>query len=613
VSQKKKLTQSKISPPQQPTAVVNRFDKLEAFLSGKKQLLVLWLPLMWGAFFCFMLFDVKISEGGDDSMYIEAAWKYGQNLTGYFYTANAPLYPLFLGLVTKVSGLNLLVFKIINCIFFLVYIFLTYKAFATRIPLVVLLPVMLFISVNSWFLFYASQTYTEILFVAIQTLFLWVFFNFYDANVVLDKAQVVSVNKLSKNDQSFLKKLKSDFNLLKGHGSQIAKLTFYCGISLLLMTLCKNIAIGMLATIGLFCVIEKKYRELILIFSGYIASRVVWEILRFAVWGATNQYGSQSSILLQRDPYNPAAGNEDFAGFIARFIANNDLYTSRRLFQILGFTDPASLKMPPALWMLVFALLIFSAYRIFKEYRTNIQEAFQKIIAAPYLVFIFIYTIIQFALTYVILQASWDQPRVILIYIPLLLMIVFYGGFSYLKSLGNSGFVIYLFFVVLILGSSFISTTKKSIKNYPVLVKNLQGDKYYGYTPDWENFLRMSEYCADSLSADAVVASRKAPMSFVYGKGKEFFPVYTALYINPVTNMSYPDSAFNYFKENKVTHVILASIRQNPLRETSFIINTLQRMLEPIARQYPGRVKFVKKIGDREASYLYELDYSNTN
>jgi hypothetical protein len=55
----------------------------------------------------------------------------------------------------------------------------------------------------------------------------------------------------------------------------------------------------------------------------------------------------------------------------------------------------------------------------------------------------------------------------------------------------------------------------------PVLQKNLSGNKYAGWTPDWVNYFKMSEYAAKKLPKDAVVACRKASMSFVY-TGKNF-------------------------------------------------------------------------------------------
>ena len=58
------------------------------------------------------------------------------------------------------------------------------------------------------------------------------------------------------------------------------------------------------------------------------------------------------------------------------------------------------------------------------------------------------------------------------------------------------------------------------------MAKNLRGNLYYGFTPDWINFLKMSEWVGKNIPDSIVVASRKPSMSFIYSKGKEFYPVF---------------------------------------------------------------------------------------
>ena len=160
--------------------------------------------------------------------------------------------------------------------------------------------------------------------------------------------------------------------------------------------------------------------------------------------------------------------------------------------------------------------------------------------------------------------------------------------------------------------SSLISAMGKVSENLPILSKNLKGEKFYGYSADWKNFLQMSEWCADNLPDSALVASRKAPMSFVYGKGKKFFPVYSVIALDTATNYSKPDSVLAWFKKNKVTHVILASLRRDPAKADGNVINTLHRMIEPIAQKYPERLVLIHQIPAADAAqiepcYLYEI------
>ncbi len=71
--------------------------------------------------------------------------------------------------------------------------------------------------------------------------------------------------------------------------------------------------------------------------------------------------------------------------------------------------------------------------------------------------------------------------------------------------------------------------------------------------------------------------------------------------------MSHPDTVLALFRDNKVTHVMLGSLRRNPNKVDGYIINTLHRMLQPVAQKYPEKVRLVKQIGDTEPAYLYEI------
>ena len=171
------------------------------------------------------------------------------------------------------------------------------------------------------------------------------------------------------------------------------------------------------------------------------------------------------------------------------------------------------------------------------------------------------------------------------------------------------GQTIYIILLLLFVSSIFTDTFKKGFKNISIVQKNLKGDTYFGYTPDWQNFLKCSEWCADSLNKNSYVASRKAPMSFVYGKGKKFFPIYSVVKKDTSTNQSNPDSALAYFKKNNVTHVMLGSLRANPLDPSSGIINTVHNIFAPIAQKYPNKLRLVHTEGIIEEAYVYEILY----
>jgi hypothetical protein len=50
-------------------------------------------------------------------------------------------------------------------------------------------------------------------------------------------------------------------------------------------------------------------------------------------------------------------------------------------------------------------------------------------------------------------------------------------------------------------------------------------DRYWGLTPDWENYCKISDWSSRNLPQDALVACRKPSISFIYGNGKRFFGI----------------------------------------------------------------------------------------
>jgi hypothetical protein len=324
------------------------------------------------------------------------------------------------------------------------------------------------------------------------------------------------------------------------------------------------------------------------------------------------QTGGFRGINFNKDPYDASKGEEDLIGFFGRFTDNIALYLGKRVYQIIGFfneefmfkkvmeVDGQLVEGPNNTIYFFFAFIIlgltfFGLYKAFKNKNDIV------------LFFILFAGTICFG-TFFVLQARWDQPRFIMVHLPALLLGMAYGLYIYLsKSSFNQR--IYIGFILLISLSFFISSSKRAFKNLPIATKNLKGDIYYGYTPDWQNYLKLSAYCKDSLPENSLVAARKAPMSFVYAKGKHFYPIYSIIAKDPQTQQSNPDSALAIFQKNKVTHLLIASLRINPTKNTGDVINTLHNIAAPIMQKYPQKLVLVKEIGFTEPAYLYEIKY----
>ncbi|MDI1353455.1 MAG: hypothetical protein PSX36_00965 [bacterium] len=542
----------------------NSFDKFENW-AAKNEDKLFNILIIACLFLTFISFNARISEAHDDALYLEGGWRYVNEFPNYFYTQNAPLYPMFLGLLIKLLGFKLILFKLFSSLFNLLGLVLLYKALKGRIPYIVFVPVMLFQATNYLIIYYASMTFTESFYFFLQGLFF-----FYAVKIV---------------------------ESVRDHDVQVRsqlKIWLLFGLSMFLMSTAKSSAIVVVPAAMLYFLLQMNWKAVGLSLAAYLTFKIPYELLVKLVWNAQNQFKGQSKILLQKDPYDASAGTEDLSGFVTRFIDNCDLSLSKRFYQLLGWRDETSTDVYGFLTIITIALALFGFWKLFKN-KNNVM------------VMLALFTGAQLVLSYVILQTKWDQPRITLVCMPVLLILLFYAVYSILKNKG--WYAIYLTIALLVTGSVALSSVKRGITNVPIIKKNMKGDKYFGYTPDWQNFLKCSEWCSDSLPSTALVASRKAPMSFVYGNGKKFFPIYSVVHRDTATRQSNPDSALAYFKKNKVTHVMLASLRANPRDPGSGIINTVHYIMIPIMQKYPEKLKLVHTEGTFEQTELYEIKY----
>ncbi len=549
------------------------YDKFENW-AAKNDKKLLYFIISCSLFLSFISFNARISEAHDDALYLEGGWRFVHEFPTYFYTQNAPLYPLFLGLLVKIMGFKLIIFKLFSVLFNVLGLALFYKALKGRIPAVIFIPVAIFQATNHLIIYYASMTFTEAFYFFLQGLFF-----FYAVKII---------DTITKDGVQLKPQL---------------KLWLLFGLSMFLMGTAKSSAIVVVPAVLLFFIIYKNYKAAGFSLLAYLSIKIPYELLVRLVWGNQNQFKGQSKILFQKDPYNAALGNDDTAGFIKRFFDNCNLYIGKRFYQLLGWRDENMAFDPEKtqfehfgyVTIITIALILFGFWLAFKQKN-------------KLLVLLTFFTGAQAILSFVILQARWDQPRIVLVCMPVFLILMLYVIYHFTKKPGI-GQTVYVVIAILIIGSVAVSSLKRGFKNIPIVSKNLKGDTYFGYTPDWQNFLRCSAWCADSLPANTLVASRKAPMSFVYGKGKKFFPVYSVVKKDSVTEQSNPDSALAYFQKNKVTHVMLGSLRLDPNNPNAGFINTVHNIMAPIAQKYPQKLKLVHTEGAFEDTQVYEIIY----
>lgn len=550
---------------------IDLFDRVEGFFNRNSNT-VFWSIFTLSLLLVFGLFEMKIGLANDDALYIEGGVKYARDFFGYFFTANAPLYPMLLGLVISIAGSNLVILKLLSTFFFLLSIFLVYRGFKGRIPYSVLFPALFVTSTNALFLINASLTYTECFFATIQAFFLWIFLRIADE---ADKG---------------------------GSFSQTWKLWILFGLSVFLMFTSRNVSIGILAVIPLFFLLKRQWKYLLIAVSISVSFVILWMVLKKIIWpDYDSQFGNQLKIMMRKNLFNPQDPNngpETPLGFVKRFLQNTEIYFFARFWELLGYKKDNSaielVKMDyKLLFGTIFTILLMIPGAVFAYIRKNNAVLLS-----------FLYFMILSSVTFISLHTSWAQSRLVMIYFPFIFMAIFYGFWELFKTKRFGGLkFVYFLMLAFFLFPNLYNSLKRVPDNIPVLSKNISGDEFYGYTNDWKNFFKASRWCARELPEGSYVASRRAPMSFIYGDFKDFYPVYSI----PSEN---PDTLLNTLKRENVTHVLLAELRVNPKRYIpNRYINTLHRYVSIIAMKYPTVFQLVHKEGTQEVAEVYKINY----
>ncbi len=430
------------------------YDKLSAYLNNKR---TFYIILFSGIVLALISFNARVTEANDDSLYIEAGYKYVHEFPNYYYTANAPMYPMFLGLLTLIFGTNLVVFKLFSVILFITGAILYYKALDKKVPEILKYFVFTFICINHLMLYFSSQTFSEPFYMLVQASFFYFFckYHFSDDPIGTD--------------------IKKDL-----------KRWLVLGLLMMLLTLAKNVLIFGIAAIAVFYFFRKEYKKMVVAMASFGLFKFLYELIKGWIWGdSAIQYKSQMSILLNKDPYDATQGQEDLAGFFGRFTDNIGLYLGKRVYQILGFMDEKYAgrefvekngEMVPEmdnkiifLSLIVLFLTFFGLYKAIKNKQMVI-------------IFLTLFAGTVCFGTFFVLQARWDQPRFVLVHMPAILLASSYGLYEFFKK-SNFNQRIFIAFLAFILSSMLISSFSRGIKNIPIVTKNLKGDIYYGYTP----------------------------------------------------------------------------------------------------------------------------------
>jgi len=551
-----------------PSPSVGLYDSLNGFFERHRSLFFSAVMVL-SALMCFLMFDPKMSLSGDDSDYVVAADSFWHHFI--YPGGHGALYPMVIAPFVGIFGMNLILLKLLSAVFILLSIWLLYKSFCDKIPAVVLMPGLLLVSICSYIFFYACHTYSEPLFMLIQSLFIYFFSKYFLVEDV-------------------------EYHLKADWRKYLIVACFT-----MLMTLTRSIGYGVVAVAMLYFVLQKRWKDLlyftgavVLVFGAFMAFKSV-------VWSGTGEaYGIQR--LFSKDSYDINHGYEDIPGLFNRLKTNSLIYLSSFLYQFMGLQHYSPSNYVP--------INAFRAILMYVLFAVFIVILFRK---NKTLLFTGLYAGIMNFFSFVLLQANWAQDRLIMIYYPFIIIFLL-GGVWYVfrfEAIKRFVFVYPLIIIGLYVGTV-INTSERVGSNLPSLQQNLLGDEFAGYTPDWENFIKASQWAAKNLEKDAVIVSRKPTMSQVY-TGKEF----TTLPMAESITIAYNDLVF---PASDSVQWIVGDASKNVLicPYVKYSIGTT-RGLDFNGKQITGTIiyelpvylidAFIEQLED--AKIEYDLDYRN--
>ncbi len=607
-----------------------------------------------------LLFDIRVSDGGDDSAYIQRAYEFIHDFT--YPGFQGALYPMILSIFVLVFGVNLFILKLLSLFFFAGFIWFFFKAGKGKVPASLLIWILLLSALNSRIQFYSSQTYSEPLFMLLQAFLFLVVYKYF----ITDQQE----------NLSFFKSYKKYLLL---------------GLTLFLLTLTRSIAYASVGAVILYFLVNRDWKSILGALGGFLVFILPYTLLKKLIWsGDSVQFSGQMEMLLHKDPYNFSKGTETLGGFLDRLTSNTYHFLSKIFFSIMGAYDKSSVFRT----ILILLLIIFAFYWAFKR--------------SKWLLFLGLYILSMLFTTFFLLQKMWQQERLLIVFYPLLLIFILGGFYYFAREKKYSGFQFLIPSVLSFLSLITLYNTMDTLKySLPNMEEQLQGNIYNGITPDYVNFIKINEWAGKNLPGDSLIASRKPEITFIYSKRKAYgirtlpyvtrdsvlkvldpakkyfildgvhfdnLPNFDASYpelastlqvifrttkdvitgepknehdyglyditnIPDATIVKYvrdnniqcfedvrqflhkadsveanvtiydPDKMLIPLKENKVKYIILASFRVNKMKNDGRVINTIHRYCKNITFKYPTMLKEIQSIGSDEKSYIVSIDW----
>jgi hypothetical protein len=360
------------------------------------------------------------------------------------------------------------------------------------------------------------------------------------------------------------------------------------GFMLLLLSLAKTVGIVAIIAFTLYFLVKKEWKNAVFSILSFALFKLAYEAIAKNVLNATPS--GQLEGLMRKNYYDPSLGNEEPMGYVTRFFENFGNYISIHFYKIIGFGEqtiglkPGEVaeKAEPSYFLsFVFVFLLgFSLYILFTKNK--------------YALIALLYASGILAVTFITLQVSWNQDRLIVPFIPLLLLSFFAAGYYWVKKKDNPILKVAMVGVFLFLSlSQFPVTARMAKQNSLALKKYKKGNTSFGFNQAVVNFIEVNEWINKNLPDDSIkIGTNKPEEAFIYA-GKLVF-----LRVGNMKGKS-ADEILKYLKENNFTHLEL-----DPFG------NKVATAFQPVYEKYPEKLQLINQAGqDQSACYLFKINY----
>lgn len=465
------------SPPQKS---VNKEKGIFAYIEGFLQrysTIIFWIIFALCFIMAVQLYDPRVTLSGDDSTYILSAQAFAKKFAypGY----QGPLYPISISWIVAIFGVNVFAVKLFSLASIMGFFYITFITFRKRVSPVMLMLMLSFIAINSYILYYAGQAFSEAFYMLVQSVCVLLFFRLF----------------IDKEGQSITR-----YKNVQRH--------LVLAVSILAGVLTRSIGVALFITAISYFVLYKQWKNVLYCILSFLVVFGLFQLVKIGIFSnAELQFSSQGAGLFNKDFYHPEYGKEDLHGFLLRFKENSNTYISF-FYSIFGLIKEANAGIA-VVWLTIVTYVLSLAGLIIC-YKKNKYVFFAGLVAT-----------ISMLSTFIIMQVSWKQDRLIIPIAYLLLLLLFYCIYfiSSIKRIRYIQIIIPVLALIMVIG--IIKQTDAKI----IEAKSIT-DEFGGLTPDWENYLRASRWAAEELPADALVACRKASLSSLYGNGKPFYGVF---------------------------------------------------------------------------------------